>query len=377
MKEMKRMMMAALLAATMTAQAADDNTTRRGEATEGTFTAVALNVDGLPNTVATIKLNEDGPGSEGTKVISQYLAAKGYDLIGCSEDFNYNGSLMEALNGNYSCGTVRKTLSISGLLGGLPFDTDGLNLIWKNERMSVNNESWTRWNQTTSTDGNQYVKKGYRHYDVLIDGTALIDVYILHMDAGDAVASRESQWAQLCDAINAGDLNRPKLVIGDTNSRWTREDITTHFMKRLDSSMMATDVWVKLYRSGVYPKPEMDDLTDQSNPSQYRNYEVVDKIICINPRATDILRLQPMSFRIENDYTYDNVRHDGNTKPLGDHRPVVVKFRYWRPADTEGISTVATDREGSHYTDLSGRRVASHPTRPGIYMKDGQKVVVK
>ena len=77
MREMKRMMVAALLAATMTAQATDDNTTRRGEATEGTFTAVALNVDGLPNTVATIKLNEDGPGSEGTKVISQYLAAKG------------------------------------------------------------------------------------------------------------------------------------------------------------------------------------------------------------------------------------------------------------------------------------------------------------
>ena len=280
-------MMAALLAATMTAQAADDNTTRRGEATEGTFTAVALNVDGLPNTVATIKLNEDGPGSEGTKVISQYLAAKGYDLIGCSEDFNYNGSLMEALNGSYSCGTVRKTLSISGLLGGLPFDTDGLNLRWKNERMSVTNESWTRWNQTTSTDGNQYIKKGYRHYDVLIDGTALIDVYILHMDAGDAVASRESQWAQLCDAINAGDLSRPKLIIGDNaegNRRQILECITEmterHMQEHPDTGALVLECtnyapFAGLIRaiSGVpvFSIIDLVDFIDRSlNPPEYR-----------------------------------------------------------------------------------------------------------
>ena len=54
---------------------------------EGTFTAVALNVDGLPNKIATYDLNPDGPGRNGTLKISQYLASKGYDFIGCSEDF--------------------------------------------------------------------------------------------------------------------------------------------------------------------------------------------------------------------------------------------------------------------------------------------------
>ncbi|MBQ1627344.1 MAG: hypothetical protein II100_07540, partial [Prevotella sp.] len=59
------------------------------------FTAVALNVDGLPKElnfiVSQLDLNPDGPGQEGTKKISRYLASKGYDFIGCSEDFNYHG----------------------------------------------------------------------------------------------------------------------------------------------------------------------------------------------------------------------------------------------------------------------------------------------
>lgn len=296
---------------------------------EGTFTAVALNVDGLPNTVAWINLNEDGPGRDGTLKISQYLASKNYDIIGCSEDFNYNGALMEYLNDRYSCGTIRKTLSVSGLSGGLPFDTDGLNLIWKNDAVNATGESWTRWNSMVETDGNQYVKKGYRHYDMHI-GNQVFDVYILHMDAGDtnATASREDQWRQLTDAINSSDLSRPKLIIGDTNSRWTREDIITNFMNRLNGNLTASDVWVEFYKDGIYPTTDMNDLTDGSDPENYANYEIVDKIIYINPKAVNTMQLTPQSFKIEYDYTYDYVDHDGNTTPLGDHRPVVVSFRY-------------------------------------------------
>ena len=310
---------------------------------EGTFSAVALNVDGLPNKILFYNLNEDGPGESGTKKISQYLASKGYDFIGCSEDFNYNGSLMESLKAEYSCGSIRKTLSVGGLSGGLPFDTDGLNLLWKNSKISATNESWTRWTSTTSTDGNQYVKKGYRHYDVLIDGSALIDVFILHMDAGDASDSRHAQWEQLAGAINSADATRPKLIIGDTNSRWTREEIAAHFMNRLNANLAASDVWVEKCRNNVYPTTAMGDLTDQSDPSNFSNYEIVDKIIYINPTAPNTLQLVPQSFKIENDYTYDYVDHDGNTKPLGDHRPVVVEFKWIKSGDAVNMPITLTD----------------------------------
>ena len=298
------------------------------------FTAAALNVDGLPNKVLTFTLNEDGPGSDGTKKISQYLAAKGYDLIGCSEDFNYHGSLISSLQDNYSWGKERATLSADGLsiemlINGFRFDTDGLNLLWKNSTCAASNESWTQWESMEATDGNQYVRKGYRHYDLkLADGSA-IDVFILHMDAGDtkATASRESQWRQLAEAVNATDSSRPKLILGDTNSRWTREEIAANFTARLSKSLTATDVWVELCRNGRQPTTDMDDLTDQSDPLNYAAYEIVDKIIYVNPWVGDTPQLVPQSFRIEQDYTYDSVDHDGNTAALGDHRPVVVTFK--------------------------------------------------
>ncbi|MBQ2523942.1 MAG: hypothetical protein II541_07020, partial [Prevotella sp.] len=206
------------------------------------FTAVALNVDGLPQKVATISLNPDGPGSDGTKKISRYLASKGYDFIGCSEDFNYHGSLMQSLEDNYYCGTHRGSLSIWEL--SIPFDTDGLELLWKKSTCSASNESWTRWTDRTDTDGNQYVKKGYRHYDMTIGGNTF-DVYVLHMDAGEATNSREGQWRQLAAAINGAVQSRPKLIIGDTNSRWTREDIKANFMDLLNSNLTASDAWVE------------------------------------------------------------------------------------------------------------------------------------
>ena len=338
--------------------------------TEGTFTAVALNVDGLPNKVAGITLNEDGPGESGTKKISQYLASKSYDIIGCSEDFNYNGSLMESLTDNYSCGKIRKTLSVGGLITGLswPFDTDGLNLIWKNT-LAATNESWTRWNDRTDTDGNQYVKKGYRHYDLTLTGDVVIDVFILHMDAGDtnATGSRESQWRQLAGAVNGAEATRPKLIIGDTNSRWTREDIKTNFMDVLNTNLSASDVWVEFYRDGVCPTTDMGDLTDQSDPANYTNYEIVDKIIYINPTAVNTTQLIPQNFKIENDYTYDYVDHDGNTKALGDHRPVVVTFKYVKAGDvvtlnlnlpndgTDNATTITNNSGATANVTLSGR----------------------
>lgn len=305
---------------------------------ESELTAVALNVDGLPNKILTYTLNEDGPGEDGTKKISRYLAAKGYDIIGCSEDFNYNGALMESLKENYSCGTIRATLSVGGFFsGGFPFDTDGLNLIWKNSACTASKESWTRWSETTSTDGNQYVKKGYRHYDLTLSDGTIIDVFIFHMDAGDtAVGSRETQWRQLAEAVNAAESSRPKLILGDTNSRWTREDIASNFMARLNKSLTATDVWVEFFRDGYQPTTDMADLTDQSNPENYSNYEVVDKIIYVNPWIGNTVQLVPQSFRIEQDYTYDTIDHDGNTKPLGDHRPVVVTFKILKSGDLIG-----------------------------------------
>ena len=318
------------------------------------FTAVALNVDGLPQKIATYTLNEDGPGEEGTKLISKYLKEKDYDFIGVSEDFNYNGALMSYISNFYACGTVRATLSVGGFIsGGFPFDTDGLNLIWKRDSVTVSNESWTRWSSTTSTDGNQYVKKGFRHYDMTLGNGMVMDVYVLHMDAGDeAVGSRENQWVQLAGAINNSDTSRPKLIIGDTNSRWTREDIHTNF-KNIIANHTVSDVWVELCRNNIYPNTSMDDLTDASDPTNYANYEVVDKIIYLNPKNENTLRLTPESFRIEQDYTYGYVEGNDNTKALGDHKPVVVTFSCMKAGNVKHLLGDVTKDGKVDITDVT------------------------
>ena len=283
----------------------------------GTFTAAALNVDGLPTLI-----NNDGPGASGTKLISTYLNRKGYDFVGISEDFEYHSDLTSNMTG-YSWGTHRGSVNVTNLL--IPANTDGLELAWNKNTVGATNESWTQWEHSESGDGNQYIKKGFRHYDMTVDGGEVIDVYVLHMDAGDVPQSRERQWAQLAGAVNAADGSRPKLIIGDTNSRWTREDIMTNFVNQLNGFSVG-DPWVKFWRGDVYPTTSMADLTDGSDPANFSNYEVVDKILYVNPTAADALQLMPKSFRIEQDYTYGYVEGSDNTKWLGDHRPVVVDF---------------------------------------------------
>ena len=289
------------------------------------FTACALNVDGLPESILFVTLNKDGPQSDGTKKISTYLNSKAYDIMGFSEDFNFDTELKSNITG-YTWGTHR------GKITGLSNNTDGLQFACKNSSVTWANESYVAYTSTASTDGNQYVNKGYRHYDVTI-GDQLIDVYITHMDAGSnssAISSRNKQWKQLTDAINAVDNGRetprPKIVMGDTNCRWTRDGMQENFINLLNSNFTASDVWVEFYRDGEYPTTDMSDITDDGNPTNYTNYEIVDKIIYINPTAANTPQLVPHSFTIEQDYIYDTIDHDGNTKALGDHKPVVVEF---------------------------------------------------
>lgn len=72
-----------------------------GNAVQGKFTCAALNVDGLPSLI-----NSDGPGSNGTKTISNIMNGIGYDFIAVSEDFEYHDELANGMT-NYNMGTYR------------------------------------------------------------------------------------------------------------------------------------------------------------------------------------------------------------------------------------------------------------------------------
>ena len=276
--------------------------------TASSFTACTLNVDGLPTSILLVTINADGPGSSGTKLISTYLNNKGYDICAFEEDFNYNTELKQNISG-YTWGTH------GGSVSSLSNSTDGLQFATKNSTASFTGESRTAFTKTTSTDGNQYITKGFRYYEVTLASGDKIDVFITHMDAGDnaATQSRPSQLQQIANAIlSKGNTSRPKIFMGDTNCRWTREDIRTNFVNILSGTYDVKDAWAELVRGGDYPTPGVDPTQDN---------EVVDKILYINPQGTGVKKIIPYSYsRDEEGY----VNSSGD--PLGDHAPIVVSF---------------------------------------------------
>ena len=295
----------------------------------GTFTAVSMNVDGLPtDLLGFININEGGPGPNGTRAIGQKMAEYGWDIIGVSEDFNYNDELMEALSEDYNAGTHR------GGVSWLTNNTDGLNLLWK-KSLSVTGESWTKWNTQYSTgfantgngaDG--MINKGFRYYEAEVADGVYVDFYILHMDAdsdqGD-IDARHAQLIQLADAIKASDNGNPIIVMGDTNCRYTREDIRAWFMDPInaDERFEIKDAWVEDAWNGTYPNVGEDALmaVDKGGTYQYPQAEIVDKIFYINNTDSQV-KLALDSYDVATDFT------DDSGTALADHWPIVGTFTY-------------------------------------------------
>lgn len=303
-------------------------TATAAEPETGTFTAVSMNVDGLPTDILGFDINEGGPGESGTRAISEKMAEYDWDIIGVSEDFNYNDELMSALSANYNSGTHR------GGVTWLTNNTDGLNLIWK-KSLSVTGESWTAWNTHYSTgifetgngaDG--MIDKGFRYYEAEVADGVYVDIYILHMDAdsdqGD-IDARHAQLTQLADAIIASDNENPIIVMGDTNCRYTREDIRSWFMDPInaDERFEIKDAWVEDAWDGQYPDVGDDALMaiDKGGKYKYPQAEIVDKIFYINNTDSQV-KLTLDSYAVATNFTNES------GTALADHWPIIGTFTY-------------------------------------------------
>lgn len=310
---------------------------------EKTFKACALNIDGLPQTFASINLNPDGPGSEGTQAIGRYIVDKGIDVLGLSEDFNYDGDLRVGLDGKYLMGSWSGRINVQGILNNsIRFACDGLQFLVKNDGVkNMKNETRVAWNANNGkfTNGaDELVTKGYRFYVVDLGNGVYVDFYILHMDAETDVADNEaraSQLTQLCNAIRANSDGRPKIIMGDTNCRYTRDNIKSLLIDPLVSDgNEVKDAWIQLCQNGVYPsvKEVVNNpdgtyntegdmvVNDKLNPSDYISGEIVDKVIYINPDNSSLkLKANTIEFDCTG-YMKDE------TSLLGDHVPVIVNF---------------------------------------------------
>lgn len=307
-----------------------------------TFTAACLNVDGLPPTVkaagiVNVKLNPEGPQETGTLQMSKLVSQKGWDFFGVSENFNYNTQLMSEIGGIYNTGTYRGAIPSSVtnvvpyLAGNKWFDTDGLNLLWRSN-ISVSDEAWYLWNKRngiTEDGADQLIAKGFRYYTVRIAAGLEVDVYILHMDAETTPAdneAREIQMTQLVDMILASDNKRPIIIMGDTNCRYTRDNLKGLMFDRInaDERFDIHDPWIDFPRQGVMPDLGAGSIMvpghfDGTNHEAFQTGEVVDKIFYINNNDASA-KLTAKSYLHDTDFTWP----DGSE--ISDHYPIVIEF---------------------------------------------------
>lgn len=281
-----------------------------------TFSVCALNVDGLPNSIAGIEINPDGKGEEGATAIGNYLNEKAYDVLALSEDFNYHSSLVSPLAASYKVGTYRGGLSMSGFNTNIRFNTDGLEFLTRTP-IVFGSESWTPWKANYGKFDNgadELITKGFRRYTVSIGEGLLVDFYILHMDAGSTDAdnaARAQQWEQLRDDILAHNTGHPIIVMGDTNSRYTRDDISGLFVTPLSDSYDVNDVWVEKCLNGE--APTLGSASLMVDELGYERGEIVDKVFYLNPKNGSV-RLTASTMNIDADCV------------LSDHKPFSVVF---------------------------------------------------
>ena len=319
-----------------------------------TFNAAALNVDGLPEKIMGITINEGAPGAAGAMMLSNHIANSGWAFCGFSEDFNFHAELTAAPAGNYYNFGAH-----GGSVSGLSNATDGLGFACA-KRYTMEGGTRVAWDThygeiNDGADG--LISKGFRVYTVTLVPGVSVDVYVLHMDASDGaedIKARESQLTQLATYIMNNHNGRPVIVLGDTNCRYTREQLETMFIDVINADARFTikDAWVEHMWGGTYPTYGSDAMMTHAYGDQ--KGEVVDKIFYINTTESS-LTLKA------NSYLHDT------SIAISDHYPVVVNFTLTDPngtplteAEKENNWTLEESVAGNQKPTWEGEQVVSN-----------------
>lgn len=268
-------------------------------AASGTFTALTYNVAGLPQGLS----SAPGDRAVATTAIGGRLGP--YDVINVQEDFNYHAYLYASDTHPYRTPTSGGAGFGSGLntLSGLPYE--GLQRV--------------RWNACWIGSGDCLTPKGFTFKRIKLADGAYVDLYNLHADAGDGSGdlwARRANLRQLTDFIKARSAGHAVLVMGDTNTRYTR---TGDEIARFAAGNGLTDTWVELERGGTAPPIGSPALVcDDAAPAD--DCEVVDKILYRGGGGVDL-----HATAYENDdagfRTADGVK-------LSDHFPIAARFSW-------------------------------------------------
>lgn len=261
----------------------------------GEFSALTYNVAGLPDWIS------GSHPAANTPLIGERL--NGYDLVNVQEDFNYHDELYERAEHPH-----RTETSGPAVFG------DGLNTLSEYRFADFRRITWDDCHGTDCL-----TPKGFTFARIELAAGAGLDLYNVHANAGTApgdLAARRSNLEQLSEFVGENSEGNAVLVMGDTNTRYTREGDN---IRELVDANGLTDAWVALERSGTRPTRGSEPLVcDQQRPSD--SCEVVDKVLYRDGGGTDLTARE-----------YDNEHAaflDDAGEPLSDHFPHAVRFTW-------------------------------------------------
>ncbi len=296
-------------------------------ADSGTFTVLTYNIAGLP-----LGLGDSDPETN-TPLIGQRLGA--YDIVNVQEDFNYHAALYE--NDTHP----HRTATSGGAGIG-----DGLNTLSDHPFEDVQR---IRWNDCTGTDC--LTPKGFTLARVRLAEGVFLDLYNVHTNADvtdAALAARRANIEQLSDFIQTTSAGNAVIVMGDTNTRYTREGDN---IRTLTEKNGLTDPWVELVRGGEPPAQGSEALVcDEQAPTDA--CEVVDKILYRDGPLLDL-----GATRYHNDWE-EFLRED--REHLSDHFPHTVGFS-WTLADGLRASDFFGGPHGAAFNDADDLPAAVSP----------------
>jgi len=265
-----------------------------------TFSVLSLNVAGLPAV-----LSSSNP-SANTRLMSPLL--NNYDVVSVQEDFAYHDDLTSKVTLPYLTATS----------GNVPLG-DGMNFMSRFPLYETTRYKWKDSSGFISHGADQMTPKGILYSSMEIEPGYLVDIYDIHTDAdtdADSCAARRSNMIQLANLIGERSTGKAVIVIGDTNSRYTRSE--DNFEDAVVKKCGLTDAWIQLIRNGNVPADgdALMDATKRNGP----NNEVVDKIWY---RSGKNVKLDATSYALlETAFT------DASGKQLSDHYPITTTFKY-------------------------------------------------
>jgi hypothetical protein len=304
----------------------------------GTFSVLTYNVAGLPEGLSS------GHPATNTPLISPRLA--GYDVVNVQEDFNYHAALYAGDNHPHRTPTS----------GGAGFG-DGMNLLSTVPYSGFARVKWTKCNGTDCL-----TPKGFTYSRLRLAEGVYVDTYNLHPNAGSTeadLAARRANITQLTDFISASSAGNAVIVMGDTNTRYTR---TGDNLRELTGRAGLADPWVDLVRGGV--APELGSPALVCDPANVTNTcEVVDKILY---RGNKFISLTPRAYNNENAKFLDS-----KNQPLSDHYPHTVRFD-WSLNERIKMSDQFGGPHGTPFTDVD--HVSDSRTVRSVVLRGGDRL---